>query len=110
MGLSVKKYKLDTKEYKNMLNDICSDYCSEENCILKEFLISAHTSPRLLMQMKCVEKFKKVIATKNNKNIKDITWGEAMTVWIDEGYAKKFASLYSEQCKFRDIYKKTMLK
>jgi hypothetical protein len=58
--------------------------------------------------MKCVEKFKKVIAKEMDKDKDDISWSEAMAVWIERGYAVKFSDLYDEKCKFRDIYRKVM--
>ena len=93
-----------------MLDSICSDYCSEENdCVLKEFLVSAHPSHRLLMQMKCVERFKITLANEMNKKVKEIGWAEAMTEWIARGYAEKFASLYNEDITRCDsIYNKTV--
>ena len=107
----MKKFKktLNKKQYRDMLSDICSDYCSSENdCILKEFLISAHPSPRLLIQMKCVEKYKAVIAKETNRSIKEIEWGEAMDLWIKRGFAEKFSYVYEEGVTFRIIYKTVM--
>ena len=106
-----KKFKkaLNKKEYRVMLNDICSDNCSESNdCVLKEFLVSAHNDPRLLMQMKCVEKFKEIIAQEKEEKKKDIEWSDAMGEWIKRGYAKKFAEVYEEGGKYISIYKMIM--
>jgi len=97
----MKKYKklLDKKQYKEMLEDLCIDECSEKNdCTLKEFLIHLHPSPRLLMQIKCVKKFKEKMG--------EIEWNEAMERWDAEGYAEKFSKIYKEGMKFTDIYKK----
>ena len=93
-----------------MLDGICMDYCSEDNdCVLKEFLVSAHPSPRLLMQMKCVEKFKSTLAKETNRKVKEIEWAEAMTEWVARGYALKFASIYDESIiRYDSIYKKIM--
>ena len=100
---------MNKKQYKEMLDDVCSENCSEDNdCILKQFLLSAHPSPRLLMQMKCVDKYKKKLAKDRNKSPKKIEWGEAMEKWIEEGYAKKFADIYKEDLKYLDVYKKVM--
>jgi len=95
-----------------MLDSICSDYCSEENdCVLKEFLVSAHPSPRLLMQMKCVERFKITLAKETGKKVKEIEWAEAMTEWVARGYAEKFASVYNEDItRYDSIYKNIMKK
>ena len=105
-----RKKTLNKKQYRKMLDSICLDYCSEENdCVLKEFLVSAHPSPRLLMQMKCVERFKITLANETGKKVKEIGWTEAMTEWVARGHAEKFASLYSEDIiRYDSIYKKTM--
>ncbi|GAG05298.1 unnamed protein product [marine sediment metagenome] len=103
------KKSLNKREYREMLDDICDEYCSEENdCVLKEFLVSAHPSPRLLMQMKCVERFRKNIAKEQNKKHKEIEWSEAMAEWVLRGYAKKFADVYKEGEKYIATYKKVV--
>ena len=106
----MKKYKkeLNDKQYKQMLNDICSDYCSQDYCILKAFLTSAHTSARILMQMKCAEKFKSVIAKETGREIKDIELGESMERWVNDGYAVKFSEVYEEGVRYDTIYNRVM--
>ena len=100
---------MNKKRYREMLDDVCSENCSEDNdCILKEFLLSAHTSPRLLTQMKCVDRFKKILAKEQNKSYKKIEWSEAMEEWIERGHAKKFADTYKEGVKYLEVYKKVM--
>jgi len=108
----MRKYKkeLDNKQYKRMLNDICSDYCAQEHCILKDFLTSAHTSPRILMQMKCAEKFKAVIAKETGRKVKDIELSESMGRWVKDGYAVKFSEVYEEGVRYDTIYKRVMKK
>ena len=97
------------KAYKKMLDDICSDDCpSEKTCILKEFLISSHPSPKLLMQLKCVDKFKKIIATEKGINIKEVLWNEAFEIWAERGMATKFSLTYDEDCCLKDTWKKLM--
>ena len=92
------------EEYKELLEDICSEYCEKDRyCILKEFLISSHSSPRLLMQLKAVDKYK---MEKSRELDKDVGWSGAMSAWVEEGYAKKFADVYEEGIKFSVLYKK----
>jgi hypothetical protein len=108
---SIRNYKkdLNSKQYREMLNDICDGLCSEDNqCVLKDFLLSAHTSPRLLMQMKCAAKFKKVIAGRQDRDPKDIEMSEAMDAWVQEGYATKFSEVYEEGVRYDILYKKVM--
>ena len=63
-----------------------------------EFITSAHDSPRMIMQMKCVEKFR-------YERHQDLGWSDAFHAWVDEGYAKTFGDLYSEEIRFRSLYK-----
>jgi hypothetical protein len=110
MKKNTKKYKkeLNRKQYKQMLDDICSDYCSQESCVLKDFLLSAHPNSRLLMQMKCAEKFKKVISERTGRKVKDIELSESMDTWVNEGYAAKFAEVYEEGLRYDTIYRRVM--
>lgn len=96
--------KEDKKQYKAFLDDICKEYCDPNHyCILKEFLISSHPSPRLLSQFECVGKFK---YEKGHELRRKIDWAEAMELWVNEGYAKKFGEIYEEDMKFSVLYKK----
>jgi hypothetical protein len=104
----MKKYKkaLNKKEYREMLDDLCSEYCDEGHyCILKEFLVSSHPSPRLLMQIKCVDKFKYERGVQEER---EIGWTEAFEIWAEEGLATKFSAIYDETLKFRQVYKLLM--
>ena len=106
-----KQYKkdLNRKQYSEMLNDVCGELCSEDNeCILKEFLLSAHTSPRLLMQMKCASKFKNELARREDRDPNEIELSEAMDVWVKEGYATKFSKIYEEGMRYDTLYRKVM--
>ncbi len=102
------KYKkgLSKNQYKEMLDDICSEYCpSGKHCILKLYLLSSHPNPRLLIQLKCIEKYKYEL----NKNKKEeITWEDAWMSWSENGYAKKFAEVYTEEMTYNKIYKLIM--
>ncbi len=96
----------DKKEYAEMLEDVCCDYCEPKRyCILKEFLISAHPSHRLLLQLKAIDKLKFEVS-KERKH--DITWDVAIKIWVEEGYAKRFADVWAENedIKFNALYKK----
>lgn len=94
------------ERYRELLDDICEEHCnSNKYCILKEFLTLSHHSPRLLMQMRCIEKYKWTISEKANK---DVGWADAFNKWVEDGYAKKFGDLYTEEIKFAALYKKIM--
>ncbi len=88
-------------EYKKFLDELVSEYCSNSQyCLFKEFLISSHPDPRMLLQLKCLEKYK------YEKLQKDINWSETLLKWVENGYAKKFGTLFSENpdISFKEIY------
>ncbi len=95
---------LNKDNYKQFIEEILCDYCeSGKYCILKEFVISAHPSPKLLMQLKCIDKFK---YEKSKENGEDIGWNKSIELWASEGYAKKFSDFYTDTIKFDPLYKK----
>ncbi len=96
---------MNKPQYKELLNDICDENCNNEECILKQFLVSAHPSPRLLIQLKCVDRYKRLC---ENLDCKKMTWAEAMERWVKNGRAIKFAEAYDENKKYLDIYKEVM--
>jgi len=98
--------QLNKKEYKDLLEDVCSENCEPNHyCILKEFLISSHPSPRLIMQLKCIDKYK---YEQSKKCEKDIGWDGAIAKWVEDGMAERFAKFYDEKSKLIHLYKKIM--
>lgn len=93
---------LSRKAYKKMLDELCTEYCNRDYCILKEFLIESHPQPRTLLQMKCLEKFKYLI---NKDKVEEIGWGEAVMKWVADGYAEGFAKVYDDDKTFTEIWK-----
>jgi hypothetical protein len=90
------------QQFSNMLYQLCEDcdcHTNKPYCTLIEFLTNSHNSPRLLLQMKCVEKFK-------FERHQDIPLSEAFMIWAEEGYAQTFSDVYIEDMKFKDLYKK----
>jgi len=90
------------EEFTEFLYEICADcdcHGPKPYCTLVEFIVTGHKSPRMLMQMKCVEKFRK-------ENHPDVSWGDAFAIWSDEGYAESYDELYSEDLRFRSLYRK----
>jgi hypothetical protein len=71
--------------------------------ILKEFLKSSPPSPRLLLQLKAMDKFKYEVSKRLDK---DLGWTIIMGMWVEYGWAKKFADCYVEGIKFNVLYKK----
>lgn len=107
----MKKEDLNKQEYRKLLNMLCVEYCDpERHCILKEFLVSSHPSPRMLIQLKCLEKFKWDLSEEAKK---DVGMDETIRRWVDDGFAKRFAEVYdsyddSDDIKVSAIYKKIM--
>jgi hypothetical protein len=94
--------KTDKAEYRRLLDEIGEDYCPEgKYCIFKEFIISAHPSRRLLVQLKCMDKFK-LLRSRDAGN--DIGWETTMRVWVDEGHAEKFSKHYGDDKKVNAIF------
>jgi len=96
---------MDKKKYKELLDDICQEENCNKNCILKEILVNLHTNPRLLIQLRCVGRFKKL---QENIKCNEMSWTEAMNEWVSSGKAKKFNEVYEEDKKYLDIYKQVM--
>jgi len=94
--------------FRKFLYEICEDCdCHNSNnpyCTLIEFISdSNHSTPRFLMQLKCVEKFKYELH-------RDMTWDDALSIWVNNGYAKIFSDKYNEDIKFKELYKSIMNK
>ena len=97
---------MNQKTYKKIINQLCDQCVPDENlCVLKLFVEEQHTSLRLLTQMKCVQKYKKLCEKLDKR---EYTWSEVMELWIKNGRAAKFAKVYSEDKKYLDIYKEVM--
>lgn len=100
--MAVNKEKLLSK-----LDEVVKPYCNCEHgwCILKEILLSKHTDPRFLVQLKCIEHFK---WEESQPLDKDIGWSEAHHKWIENGFAEAFAKFYDEDLTAEEIYKKIL--
>jgi len=99
---------MNKKKYKEFLDNLCEDYCEKSHyCLLKFFLLEAHTSPRMLMQMKVIEKFK----YERSKALgKEVGWQEATELWVSEKKAERFAEVYDEEKTYLQVYKEIMVK
>ena len=90
-------------EYRRLLEEIGQDYCPEGRyCIFKEFIINAHPSRRLLVQLKSVDRMKLLWSKDEGK---DIGWDVALQRWVESGNAKKFAEAYADTKSEKDIFK-----
>jgi len=90
-------------QLKEKLNEICSPYCKNEWCILKEMLLHTHDNLRTYIQVKLIEILKWNLSQRYNR---EVTWEEATMKWVDSGMAKRFADLYNEDENINDLYAK----
>lgn len=96
------------KKVAMILDQICEDYCAPgKHCILKQMVLSNHTLPRLLNQLKCLERYKYDI---NKDKKEEISWNDAGISWVESGCAKAFAEEYDEDVRFDVIYKRVIAK
>ena len=98
------------RTHREVIEDICVDDCDTspcngKYCLLKEIILLSDKGDRFLEQTKCVEIFK---YERSNLFGRDIGWEEAHKIWIQEGFAQKFAELYEDGMKNGDIYKLIM--
>ena len=96
--------KLNKESYKNLLSELTCDHCHEDYCFLKKFMESLHPEPRVLIQLKCIEKLK---WERSKLEDRDIGWNEAGLLWALEGWAKQFEKVFDETLSIAMIYKKT---
>lgn len=88
--------------YHDYLDEIASDYCPAGTyCILKELLLSQHPSKRVVTQLKNMDRLKLLESKTQGK---DIGWEHTIEVWIEKGYAKRFAELYHEDKKEKALF------
>ena len=73
-----------------------------EYCPLEEIVLHYHSSDRMFVQHKCIEKFKTIESSKQHK---DIGWEKAYSLWVENGFAKAFGEAYKEGIKLSKLYK-----
>jgi hypothetical protein len=70
-------------------------------CTLKEILIRSPRDTRMLMLIKCLEKFK---YERSEREQREIGWDEALDRWIAEGRADTFARLFRDGVSVGELY------
>ena len=68
-------------------------------CTLLELEVASHRDPRMLIQFKCIEKYKYILSQNAGR---EILLNEATERWIADGHAKKFGELYKPTNFFND--------
>ena len=95
---------MDKNEYLRILDDIGSDNNSCNGyCIYKEILKNMHMNPRILIQFKCIDKFKYEVSQNLGY---DVGMDVAGTMWVEEGWAKIFSENYNKNLKVESLYQK----
>ena len=98
------------RTHREVIEDICVDDCDTspcngKYCLLKEIILLSDKGDRFLEQMKCIERFK---YERSKKYDRDIGWKEAHKLWIDEGFADRFAEVYQEEMNNGKIFSLVM--
>lgn len=93
---------MDEKLYKNLIEEFSDNCpCRESYCSLRELMLHLAKDPRVIVQIKCVEKFK----YERSKTLgRDIGWVGAFEEWVDKGFAEKFAEVYKEEKSIKQTY------
>jgi hypothetical protein len=87
---------------RELIDDICSGCCSSDHyCTLKEILIRVPRDARTLIQIKCIEKLKYERSVEESRGV---DWDEALDIWINEGFAERFARAYRDNIRLADLY------
>jgi len=93
---------------RELINDICSGCCAQDHyCTLKEILIRVPRDARTLLQIKCIEKMKYERSVQQSRGVE---WDEALDIWINEGYAARFADAYRDDIRLAELYPALHLK
>lgn len=88
----------------NLIQDM-RDECECQNlkyCPLEAII---HTNTRIFEQHKLVEKFK---FQRSELIGREVGWNEAYLLWVEEGYAKRFAEVYKEEYNHRELEERMM--
>ncbi|NCC53157.1 MAG: hypothetical protein EOM20_18350 [Spartobacteria bacterium] len=93
---------------RELIDDICSGCCAHDHyCTLKEILIRVPRDARTLLQIKCIEKLKYERSVEQSRGV---DWDEALDIWINEGYAARFADAYRDDIRLAELYPALHLK
>lgn len=94
------------KRFHEVVTEIAQDCsCNGGYCFFRELITHQHPDLRMLIQVECLEKFKYVISEKHQKDVGRHVAGQ---MWVDYGFAKKFAEVYNEDLTVREIFHLTM--
>ena len=100
------KSQFNKNNFCQFIEELVDGDCKCRYCFLKIFIESIHPDPCILVQLKCIEKFK---WEESEREGFDIGWNEAAIRWAEKGYAKEFRKKYEENKRVSTIYKEIIL-
>ena len=87
---------------RGLIEDLTHGCCDRDNyCTLKEIMVRTPKDTRTMILIKCIEKLK---YERSQAEARELDWNEAFHVWVDEGYAGRFATLYRDGIRVADLY------
>ena len=97
---------LKESQYDKLLDEL--DDGHHQYSFFRKYIESSHPDPRVLVQMKCIEKLRWELSEERGS---EISWTDISNIWVEEGYAKAFADVYNsdDPCICR-IYDNTLRK
>jgi len=99
--------KYTKKKFRELLEELVDDNCHCDYCFFKKFLETLHPEPVVLIQLKCIEKFK---WERSEELGRELDWNEAGIRWAKEGWAKAFRKVFDEDLTIKEIYELTKQK
>ena len=89
------------QEIESLVKELVPKGCNCGYCFLKTYLVSCHPQRRMLVQLKCIEKYKWHIGELENF---DCGWNEAINRWAKDGFAQKFDEVYSSELHIDEVF------
>ena len=100
--MSPEKNERVREQNRELIEDLTHGCCHRDNyCTLKEVMVRSPRDARSLVLIKCIEKLK---YERGHAEHREIDWNEAFHIWVDEGYADRFAKLYRVGIRVPDLY------
>ena len=87
------------------MESICSEECSDGHCFLKDYVLQSGVDDRIIEQIACIHKFK---YERSKIQGRDIGWENAVSDWVELGYAERFARVYDPLKSHKMIYREVM--
>ena len=89
----------NNRTHKEVVEDIC-DNCHKD-CTLKEIILDVGLDDRTLEQIKCIETFGNELSDEVGGYV---GMGEASKLWVERGYADRFAEVFKEGMRHFELY------